>query len=121
MNYYKQQHELYCGIDLHAKRMYACVVDHVGEIQFHQNLKTRVRDLTALFSEFPDRDFAVGVESTYNWYLPDNWRRLRGRQPNPLNDRRTSRSSFYGPETGAARRRPRHAVRVDAGLSPGDT
>ena len=40
MNYYKQQHELYCGIDLHAKRMYACVVDHLGEIQFHQNLKT---------------------------------------------------------------------------------
>jgi transposase len=68
MNYYKRQHELYCGIDLHARRMYACVVDQTGDIRFHQNLRTRVQDLKKLFSRFPDRDLAVGVESTYNWY-----------------------------------------------------
>ena len=68
MNYYKQQHELYCGIDLHAKRMYACVVDHAGNKHFHRNLKTRPQDLKAVLDRFSGRNLVVGVESTYNWY-----------------------------------------------------
>ena len=31
MNLYQTQHPFYCGIDLHAKQMYACVVDHNGK------------------------------------------------------------------------------------------
>ena len=30
MKFYKQQHEFYCGIDLHANSMHVCVVDQVG-------------------------------------------------------------------------------------------
>ena len=30
MKFYKQQHEFYCRIDLHANSMHVCVVDQVG-------------------------------------------------------------------------------------------
>ena len=38
MSFYNIQHELYCGIDLHAKRMYTCIVDGEGKTVFHKNL-----------------------------------------------------------------------------------
>jgi hypothetical protein len=30
MQLYQQQHQFYCGIDLHANAMYVCVVDAQG-------------------------------------------------------------------------------------------
>ena len=44
MNLYQTQHPFYCGIDLHAKEMYACVVDQDGKKQLHRNFKTRQSD-----------------------------------------------------------------------------
>lgn len=41
MAFYTKQHEFYCGIDLHAKRMYFCIVSQAGEVVFHRNLKTQ--------------------------------------------------------------------------------
>ena len=32
MNFYTQQHKHYCGIDLHAKAMYVCILDQ----QWHE-------------------------------------------------------------------------------------
>ena len=78
MNYYTAQHELYCGIDLHAKRMYTCVVDGKGNTVFHRNLKTRPEDLERALRPFREQDLIVGVESTYNWYwLADYCEELR--------------------------------------------
>ncbi len=68
MNFYMRQHELYCGIDLHAKRMYACVVDRDGVTVLHRNLKTRSGELPRAVAPFRQRDLVIGVESTYNWY-----------------------------------------------------
>ena len=68
MNSYLVQHELYCGIDLHAKRMYTCVLKQDGEIVFHQNLKTQPEAFLTAIEPFRDRDLVVGIESTYNWY-----------------------------------------------------
>ncbi len=68
MNFYMTQHELYCGIDLHAKRMYACVIDQAGQTLLHRNLKTQPGELLKVFTRFQGQDIAVGVESTYNWY-----------------------------------------------------
>ena len=28
-----------CGIDLHARSMYVCLMDRAGQIQYHRNLK----------------------------------------------------------------------------------
>lgn len=41
MNLHQQQHAFYCGIDLHANKMYACIVDANGNKQLHQNFHTR--------------------------------------------------------------------------------
>jgi len=68
MNFYTKQHEFYCGIDLHARQMYLCIVRHDGEVVFHRNLKTQPQDLLKALEPFRGRDLVIGVESTYNWY-----------------------------------------------------
>jgi predicted NBD/HSP70 family sugar kinase len=40
MRFYNQQHKFYFGIDLHASKMYVCIVDQKGKTRVHQNLKT---------------------------------------------------------------------------------
>ena len=39
MKYYTTTTEFNCGIDLHAKQMYACIMDRQGKILVHQNIK----------------------------------------------------------------------------------
>ena len=40
MRFYTNQHKYYCGIDLHTRKMYICILDEKGEIREHRNLKT---------------------------------------------------------------------------------
>jgi len=40
MNFYTQHHKHYCGIDLHAKARYVCILAQSGTILVHQNLPT---------------------------------------------------------------------------------
>ena len=68
MNLYQQQHQFYCGIDLHANKMYACVVDDRGKKCLHQNFHTRDTN-TFIDKLTPFRqNLVVGCESTFNWY-----------------------------------------------------
>jgi hypothetical protein len=39
MRFYTNQHQFYCGIDLHARSMYVCILSHDGEIVLHRNMK----------------------------------------------------------------------------------
>ena len=68
MKMYQTQHPFYCGIDLHANQMYACVVDHNGKKLLHHNYKTR--NANKFFEELEPfgSDIAIGCESTFNWY-----------------------------------------------------
>ena len=68
MNLYQTQHPFYCGIDLHAKQMYACVVDQAGQKLLHRNFKTRQAD--QFFEQIQQfgSDIVIGCESTFNWY-----------------------------------------------------
>ena len=69
MKFYNQQHEFYCGIDLHAKTMYVCVVDHQGKKRLHRNFKnSHALIWLAAISEFRQKNLVVGCESTFNWY-----------------------------------------------------
>ena len=38
MRFYTHQHKFYCGIDLHARSMYVCIINQDGEILVHRNL-----------------------------------------------------------------------------------
>lgn len=40
MRFYKQQHQFYCGIDLHARKMCVCVIDQKGKTRLHKNIPT---------------------------------------------------------------------------------
>jgi hypothetical protein len=71
MKLYQQQHQFYCGIDLHANAMYVFVVDAQGKKHLHRNFHTRDPDTfqreIAPFRRQPGA-FVVGCESTFNWY-----------------------------------------------------
>jgi len=36
MRFYTQQHQHYCGIDLHARTMYLCILNPAGEVLLHR-------------------------------------------------------------------------------------
>ena len=40
MRFYTQQQQYYCGIDLHARKMYVCIFNNLGKIVLHKNIKT---------------------------------------------------------------------------------
>jgi hypothetical protein len=40
MRFYKHQRKYFCGVDLHARKMYVCIVDQKGKTKIHQNIKT---------------------------------------------------------------------------------
>jgi hypothetical protein len=39
MRFYTQQHQYSCGIDLHARSLYLCILDQSGKILVHRNLR----------------------------------------------------------------------------------
>lgn len=39
MRFDTTQHPLYCGIDLHARSLYVCVLSHDGDILRHRHMQ----------------------------------------------------------------------------------
>ena len=39
MRFYTRTHKHYCGIDLHARTMYVCVLSQEGVVLLHRNLR----------------------------------------------------------------------------------
>jgi transposase len=67
MNFYTQQHKHYCGIDLHAKAMYVCILDQSGTILVHKNLPTTPEAFLRVSAPYRE-DLVVGVECMFTWY-----------------------------------------------------
>ena len=40
MRFYNRQQCHYCGIDLHVKTMYVCILDEAGHVLVHRNVKS---------------------------------------------------------------------------------
>jgi len=67
MRFYSKQHRYYCGIDLHARTMYVCVLDQAGKVRLHRNLPCdRGRFLRAINPY--RRDLVVAAECMFTWY-----------------------------------------------------
>jgi hypothetical protein len=67
MRFYTGQHEYYCGVDLHARTLYLCILDAHGKKRLHK----RLRSEPAAFLEAiePYREgLVVGVECIFCWY-----------------------------------------------------
>ena len=67
MRFYNQQHKYYCGIDLHARKMYVCILDKKGKTRIHKNIKTDPEMLFELIFPYIE-DIVIGVECVFCWY-----------------------------------------------------
>jgi transposase len=67
MRFYTQQHKAYCGIDLHARTMYVCILNQAGEILVHQNFKANPETFLKVIAPYRD-DLVVAVECIFTWY-----------------------------------------------------
>ena len=67
MRFYTQQHAYYCGVDLHTKMMYLCIISQDGEIVLHRNLNTDAKAFLAAVAPYRD-GLVVGVECIFCWY-----------------------------------------------------
>jgi transposase len=67
MRFYTRQHKHYCGIDLHARSMYLCIIDQQGEILLHRNMRTTPEAFLKAVAPYRE-DLVVGVECIFTWY-----------------------------------------------------
>jgi transposase len=68
VRFYTGQHGYYCGIDLHARTMYLCILDHnTGEVVLHRNLRSEPDAFLRAIEPYRD-DLIVGVECIFCWY-----------------------------------------------------
>ena len=67
MRFYTQQHKHYCGVDLHTRSMYLCVIDHDAEVLLHRNLPARPEPFLEAIQPYRD-DLVVGAECVFTWY-----------------------------------------------------
>jgi len=67
MRFYTTQHHYYCGIDLHARSLYVCILNQVGETLVHRNLPADPDAFLSLIAPY-HYDIAVAAECTFTWY-----------------------------------------------------
>ena len=67
MRFYTHQRRYYCGIDLHARQMYVCILSADGEVDFHKNMPTGPEPFLKAIAPFRE-GLVVGVECTFTWY-----------------------------------------------------
>lgn len=67
MRFYTQPHQYYCGIDLHARAMYVCILDAAGNKLVHRNIPAQAAPLLRLLEPYRP-DVVVGVECMFTWY-----------------------------------------------------
>jgi hypothetical protein len=67
MRFYTTQHRYYCGIDLHTRSLYVCILNQEGEVMVHRNLPPDPVSFLSLIAPYRD-DIAVAAECTFTWY-----------------------------------------------------
>lgn len=67
MTFYTKQHKFYCGIDLHARTMYLCILNQEGKIVLHRDIKTNPDIFLNTISPYRE-DIVVAVECIFTWY-----------------------------------------------------
>ena len=67
MRFYNKQHKHCCGIDLHARSMYLCIIDSQGELLLHRNMQTTPKAFLKAVAPYRE-DLVVAVECIFTWY-----------------------------------------------------
>jgi transposase len=66
MRFYTKQHQFYCGIDLHARTMYVCIMNRDGEILVHRNMPAGPDPFLKAIAPYRE-DLVVCVECIFTW------------------------------------------------------
>src|SRR6266568_3027285 len=67
MRFYTQQHSHYCGIDLHTRSMYLCILNQAGAIVLHRNMRADPDSFLKAIAPFR-QDIVIAVECIFTWY-----------------------------------------------------
>ena len=67
MRFYTKQHQFYCGVDLHARSMYICILDQAGQILLHRNLPAEPDAFLEAIKPYRE-DIVVCAECMFSWY-----------------------------------------------------
>ena len=67
MRFYNKQHQFYCGIDLHANAMYLCIINALGEVVLHKNIRTKPKSFLRMIKPYRE-GLVVGCECMFSWY-----------------------------------------------------
>ncbi len=67
MNFYNNLHPYYCGIDLHARVLYVCIIDQEGQTCVHKEIPDSPNELKSILEPCLG-DIVVGVECMHCWY-----------------------------------------------------
>jgi len=67
MRFYNRQHRHYCGIDLHVKTMYVCILDGVGQVLLHRNMPATPAAFLEAVGPYRE-DLVVAAECMFTWY-----------------------------------------------------
>ena len=63
----EQPHRFYCGVDLHARCMYLCILDPAGQALLHRDYPADARAFLDAVAPFRD-GLVVAVECMFAWY-----------------------------------------------------
>ena len=67
MRFYRGNHQYYCGIDLHARTMYLCVMDQHGTILLHERVACEPQAFLRQIHPY-GADLVVCAECIFCWY-----------------------------------------------------
>ncbi len=75
MNFYNNTHPYYCGIDLHARSLYVCIIDQTGNTCLHKDISAHPDKLQQLLEPYIG-NIVVGVEYAAGTGLPTSVMKL---------------------------------------------
>jgi transposase len=67
MRFYNRPHTYYCGIDLHVKTMYVCILDVAGQVLVHRNVPSTPEAFLEIVGAYRD-GLVVAAECMFTWY-----------------------------------------------------
>ena len=67
MRFYTKQHPFYCGIDLHARTMYLCILNQAGATLLHRNMPATPEALLKAIAPSHEQ-IVVAAAWMFTWY-----------------------------------------------------
>ncbi|MFH1312678.1 MAG: IS110 family transposase [Candidatus Eisenbacteria bacterium] len=67
MRFYTKEHLFYCGVDLHTRSMYVCVLDDHGDVVLHRNIPAEPDAFLEVIQPYRE-DIVVCAECMFAWY-----------------------------------------------------